>query len=244
MNIETSLGRIRTQLSGMERMTRILRAEIESQIGGFDPAALDQETEVPNGLASLFREAAPHSPQAADPYTHFAPGVWIGLDQETGDTGATVALKAQRRPTPGGEARGVARLSVNPVFPLARKPRWVTLETDISVAALKTAQALRIECIAFFQIGPGNSAEFPRSVTLNLRLHRPGGKTSDHLNLRLPVSTMPFDHAARVSAATLAEIELSDVTEATVILELPLAGTYTLHLDHFAVVALNGAGEG
>ncbi|PJE33607.1 hypothetical protein PSM7751_03962 [Pseudooceanicola marinus] len=239
MDLETSLGRIRAQLSGMERMTRILRAEIESQISGFAPGTMEHEDEVSSGLGSLFRAAAPLASLAVDPYGHFAPDVWIGLDHEVTDAGATVAMKALRRPGPGGEGRGVARLSVNPVFPLARKPRWVTLETAVSVEALRQARALRIDTISFFQIGPGNTAEIPRSVTMNLRLHRPGGKTSDHLGHRIPVSTMPFEHAARVSRDTLAEIDLKDVSEATIILELPLAGNYTLHLDHFALLAID-----
>ncbi|MBR9762946.1 MAG: hypothetical protein GYB53_05305 [Rhodobacteraceae bacterium] len=238
-----SLSRIRTQLGGMERMVRLLRAEIEGHIAEVDPASLDRYSEIPTGLGQLFSEAAPLSAIAAEPYKHFAKDVWIGLDTEAGDTGATVSLKALHRAGEGallgaGAARGVARLSVNPVFPMAAKPRWVTLETAVSVEALKRAKGLRVDTISFFDIAAGNSAQIPRSVTLNLRLHRQGGKASDHLNYRIPVSTMPFEHSARLSPAAIAELALEDVTEALMILELPLAGTYALKLDHFAVLAL------
>lgn len=239
MDVELSLGRIRTQLTGMERMTRILRAEIESQITGFAAGSVETESEIASGLGALFAEAAPLAPMAADPYAHFAPGVWIGLDQETPGTGATIAMRALRRPGVADPARGVSRLCVNPVFPAVQKPRWVTLETAVPVEGLRAASALRIDLIGFFQIGPGNSAEIPRSVTLNLRLHRGGGKATDHVNYRIPVSTMPFEHSVRIGAAAMAELDLRDVTEAILIFELPLSGTYTFALDHFAVLALD-----
>lgn len=242
MNVETSLGRIRTQLSGMERMVRILRAEIESQISEVAPGDLDRLSEIPSGLGALFREAQPMTAQAVDPYKHFAKGVWIGMDQEVGATGATVGLKAlgTGQGHGRGNGRGVARLSVNPVFPLVEKPRWVTLETTLDVAALKSAQGLRVDTVSFFEIGAGNAAQMPRSVTLTLRLHRKGGKATDHLDYRVPVSTMPFEHSARFGAAAMAELALEDVTEALMILELPLAGIYALKLDHFAVMAVEG----
>ncbi|WP_010139001.1 hypothetical protein [Oceanicola sp. S124] len=238
MDVQTSLSRIRTQLGGMERMVRLLRAEIEGHIAEVDPAGLDSWTEIPTGLGQLFEAAVPLPAVAVEPYKHFAKDVWVGLDAEMGDTGATVSLKALHR-AGAQTGRGVARLSLNPVFPMAAKPRWVTLETAVSVEALKRAKGLRIDTISFFDIAAGNSAQIPRSVTLNLRLHRRDGRATDHLNYRIPVSTMPFEHSARIAPAAMDDLALDDVSEALMILELPLAGTYALKLDHFAVLALD-----
>ncbi|SNY52500.1 hypothetical protein SAMN06297129_2325 [Pseudooceanicola antarcticus] len=238
MDVQRSLGRIRTQMGGMERMMRILRAEVEGHIAAIAPAELDSYCDIETGLGQLFAEARPIAPVSVEPYKHFAKGVWMGLDTENGDCGATVSMKALHDGM-GGNGRGVARLSVNPVFPMAVKPGWVTLETAVSLEALKRAAGLRIDTVSFFDIAAGNSAQIPRSVTLNLRLHRQGGKVTDHLNYRIPVSTMPFEHSARIGPAAMEELSLGDVTEALLILELPLAGTYTLKLDHFAVLALD-----
>ena len=240
MDVQRSLGRIRTQMGGMERMLRILRAEVEGHIAAIAPADLDSYSDIETGLGQLFAEARPLAPVSVEPYKHFAKDVWMGLDSERGDCGATVSMKAlHHEGGVGDNGRGVARLAVNPVFPMAVKPRWVTLETAVSLEALKRAAGLRIDTVSFFDIAAGNSAQIPRSVTLNLRLHRQNGKATDHLNYRVPVSTMPFEHSARIGPAAMAELSLEDVTEALMILELPLAGTYTLKLDHFAVLALD-----
>ncbi|MBT9383263.1 hypothetical protein KM176_05270 [Pseudooceanicola sp. CBS1P-1] len=231
--MQASLDRIRMQLQGMERMIRTLRAEVESQVSSFAPPELAQASLLASGLGTLLAEGAPAAPFAADPYQHFAPGVWIGMDPEVGDSGATVALAAL--PTGPGNAPRVSRLSVNPVFPLAAKPRWLTLECALDLEALRRARSLRLDMISFFEIGSRNIAQIPRQLTVTLRLQHRDGTRSDHLNRRIPVSTMPFEHSVRVGEAALKDIGFAAAAEAILILELPLAGEFTLHLDHFAL---------
>ena len=52
MKIQSSLNRIRTQLSGMERMIRTLRSEIETQILAYAPG----EAETMCGCLPLCKE--------------------------------------------------------------------------------------------------------------------------------------------------------------------------------------------
>ena len=238
MKRQLSLSRIRTQLTAMERMMRTLRAEVETQISAFSPTDIAAVTEVRTGLAEMFATGAAMSAISAQPYQHFCPGVWIGLDQEVGDCGATVALKTLHPHDPLEASTRVARLSVNPVFPLVEKPRWVTLESTVDIEALRAAKGLRLDIISFFDIAPRNTAQIPRHVTLTLRLRRRDGVQSDHLGYRVPVSTMPFEHSMTVAESGMGALHLAEAAEATLIIELPLAGEFTLNLDHFSLKAI------
>ena len=238
MKIQTSLNRLRTQLSGMERMIRTLRAEVENHISAYAPGDIDQVVEVETGLSRMFAEAAPRAPFSARPYDPFVPGVWLGVDQEIGGCSATVQLKCLREPHPDGRVSRVSRLSVNPAFPLAEKPRWLTLETDVDVAALRAAKGLRVAVVSFFDIGPRNNVVLPRDVTLILRLKNADASHSDHLTYRIPVSSMPFEHEVLVPDLKEAGIDFASVATGTVILSFPLAGEFTYYLDHFSLQAI------
>lgn len=238
MRRNLSLNRIRTQLTATERMMRMMRAEVESHISYFSPGEVEKTTEVGTGLSTLLREGKPLESFAAQPYQRFYPGVWMGLDQEVGDCGATVALKTLHPHDPVEAMTRVARLSVNPVFPLMEKPRWVTLETATDLDTLRKAKTLRLDMISFFDISPRNGAAVPRHVTLTLRLRRRDGSTSDHLTYRVPVSTMPFEHSMTVNESGVASLDLVHADEATFIIELPLAGEFSMNIDHFSLKAI------
>lgn len=238
MKRQLSLSRIRTQLTAMERMMRTLRAEVETQISAFSPADIAVATEMRTGLAEMFASGAAMPAISAQPYQHFCPGVWIGMDQEVGDCGATVALKTLHPHDPLDGSARVARLSVNPVFPLVEKPRWMTLESTVDIEALRAAKGLRLDIISFFDIAPRNTAQIPRHMTLTLRLRRRDGAQSDHLGYRVPVSTMPFEHSMIVAESGMSALHLAEAVEATLIIELPLAGEFTLNLDHFSLKAI------
>lgn len=235
MKRQLSLNRIRTQLAGLERMMRTLRAEVETQISSFSPTDIDSVTEVRTGLAEMFASGAAMPAISAQPYEHFCPGVWVGIDQEVGDCGATVTLKTlHQHNSLDGSAR-MARLSINPVFPLVEKPRWVTLESTVDIESLRAAKSLRLDIVSFFDIAPRNTAQIPRHITLTLRLHRRDGAQSDHLGYRVPVSTMPFEHSMIVAEIGMGALHLVEAVEATLIIELPLAGEFTLNVDHFSL---------
>lgn len=235
MKIQSSLTRIRTQLSALERMMRTLRAEVESQISAYAPADVDTVSEVETGLGQMFATGKPLAPFTAQPYQHFAPGVWLGFDQEVGDCDATVALKSLRTHDPANQADHVSRLSINPVFPLVEKPRWVTLECAMDIASLRQAKGLRVDLITFFDISSRNTAPIPRHVALSLRLRYADGTTADHLNYRVPVSTMPFEHSMVLKGTSMDGIDLAHATEAQLLIELPLAGEFTFHMDYFSL---------
>lgn len=235
MKIQSSLNRVRTQLSGMERMIRTLRAEIETQISAYAPGDVESASELETGFGTMFSAAAPLAPFSAVSYKPFVPGVWVGMDAEVGDCGVTVALKAVHGHDPvQGNAR-VARLSVNPVFPLVEKPRWVTVECAADLAALRAATGLRLDMVSFFDISPLNTVAIPRNVTVTLRLKKADGTATDHLGYRVPVSTMPFEHTIMVADLKKAGIDATGASLAQVIIELPLAGDYTFHMDHFSL---------
>lgn len=235
MKRQLSLHRIRTQLSGLERMMRTLRAEVETQISAFSPNDIDSATEVRTGLAEMFASGTPMPAISARPYEQFCPGVWVGIDQEVGDCGAAVTLKTLHQHEPLDGVARMARLSINPVFPLVEKPRWVTLESAIDIEALRTAKGLRLDIISFFDIAPHNTAQIPRHITLTLRLRRRDGVQGDHLDYRVPVSTMPFEHSMIVAESRMGELPLAEAVEAVLIIELPLAGEFTLNVDHFSL---------
>jgi hypothetical protein len=108
MKRQLSLHRIRTQLSGLERMMRTLRAEVETQISAFSPNDIESATEVRTGLAEMFASGTPMPAISARPYEQFCPGVWVGIDQEVGDCGAAVTLKTLHQHEP---LDGVARMA-------------------------------------------------------------------------------------------------------------------------------------
>jgi hypothetical protein len=235
MKIQSSLNRIRNQLSGMERMIRTLRAEIESQISAYAPDDVAAVGELETGLGKMFAEAAPLAPFSAINYQPFVPGVWVGMDSEVGECGVTVALKALHSHDPlQGNAR-VARLSLNPVFPLVEKPRWVTLECDADIAALQAAKGLRLDMVSFFDISPLNTVAIPRNVIIKLRIKKADGTFTDKLGYSVPVSTMPFEHTVLVPDMKTAEIDTAGAKSAHIIIVLPQAGDYTFHMDHFSL---------
>lgn len=235
MKRQLSLNRIRTQLTGLERMMRTLRAEVETHISAFSPTDINSVTEVRTGLSELFATGTAMPAISAQPYQHFYPGVWVGIDQQVGDCGATVILKTLHQHEPLDGLTRMARLSINPVFPLIEKPRWVTLENAIDIEALRAAKGLRLDIISFFDIAPHNTAQIPRHITVTLRLRRRDGAQSDHLDYHVPVSTMPFEHSMIVAESRMGELPLAEAVEAELIIALPLAGEFTLNVDHFSL---------
>lgn len=219
-------------------MMRTLRAELESQISAFAPAEIERMTEIETGLGALLTTGAAFQAASVVPYQPVAPGLWVGLDPDAGDCSVALACKTLHPHDPQDDRQRVARLSLNPVFPLPEKPKWVTLECAVDLAGLRKADSLRIDLISFFAFAPTNTTPIPRIVTLNLRLHRPDGSTTDHLGYRVPMSSMPFEHSVRFPAAALATIDLASATDATLIFELPHAGEYTFHVDHFSLLAV------
>lgn len=237
MKVQTSLTRIRTQLSAMERMYRSMRAEVESLISAYAPGDIDNEVDVETGIGMALSAGKPLPPVSIQPYQHFFPGVWMGLDEEVGNCGATVTLKALQPHDPTNMVARVSRLSVNPVYPLVEKPRWMSLECTVDLQALRQAKALRIDLVSFFEISPANAATIPRTVGLTLRLHRNDGAVSDHPIYRLPVSTMPSAHSAPFNASNLQDAKLDTAHEARLLIDLPLAGDFMFHLDYLTVTA-------
>ena len=235
MKIQSSLNRVRTQLLGVERMARTLRSEIETQISAYAPDDVETVGELETGLGKMFAEAAPLAPFSVVSYKPFVPGVWVGIDNEVGDCGVTVALKALHGNEPMLGGFRVARLSVNPVFPLVEKPRWVTVECTADLTALQAAKGLRLDMVSFFDISPLNTVAIPRNVTVTLRLKKADGTATDHLGYWVPVSTMPFEHTVMVADLMKAGIDVTGASLAQVIIELPLAGDYTFHMDHFSL---------
>lgn len=235
MTLLPNLTRIRTQLTGMERMIRTLRAEIETTISGFSPLDVQKIVEVNSGFSRLFDEGSPITPFDARPYKPFFPGVYCGIDEEVGGCGATVALKALHSHDPFQGRLRVARLSVNPVFPLVEKPRWVTVECDVDVNPLRTAKGLRIELISYFEIGSRNDSALSREVIFTLRTKAKNDVSSDHFGYHIPVSTMPFEHSIVVPDLEKEAVDLNTTKSATIILSLPTHGNYTFHMDHFSI---------
>ena len=212
-----------------------LRAEVETHISAFTPNNIAIESEMRTGLTDMFASGTPLSAMSVQPYVHFSPGVWIGFDQEVGGCGATVGFRSLRSFTPGVDLEQVSRLSINPVFPMVGRPRWVTLESSVEIEALRAAKSLRLDIISFFEIAPNNITEIPRNITITLRLRRRDGTQSDLLGYRVPVSTMPFEHSMNVAESGMMALNLPDAIEATLLIELPLAGDFTLNLDHFSL---------
>lgn len=222
----------------MERLIRTLRAEIETITTSYAPHDLEKTNEVESGFGRLFIEASPINPFDARPYKPFFPGVYCGIDEEVGGCGATVTLKALQSHDPVRGRTRVTRLSVNPVFPLVEKPRWITVECDVDVTPLKSAKGLKIELISFLEIGNRNTDALPRDIILTIRTKSSDDVTSDHLGYRIPVSTMPLEHAILVSDLQKEGLPLDTATSVTAILALPTVGNYTFHMDHFSIHSL------
>jgi hypothetical protein len=166
--------------------------------------------------------------------------VWFGVDPEVGGASLAAALRAAHVAVPQAGTVRTARLSANPTFPFVEKPRWVTLETSVDLAALSAARTLEIGLVASLEIGPGNRAAIPPHYTVTLRVARAGGQVEDHLDHKVPVTTMPMDHVLQVAPETLAGMDLGSAEAVTLIVVLPLCGTYTFHLDWMSIKATAG----
>jgi hypothetical protein len=239
-SVPSTLSRTMIHLAGLERMVRTLKAETAAQLAEFAPDAPAGMADVPTGLSALLAEGAAFAPVAVTPYQPVAPGVWFGIDPEVGGASLAATLKAAHVALPQAGTVRTARLSANPTFPLVEKPRWVTLETAVDRAALAAAGALDIALVASLEIGPGNRAAIPPHYAVTLRVAREGGTVEDHLDHKVPVTTMPMEHALRVAPETLSKMDIANAESVTLIFVLPLCGTYTFHLDWLSVTAVAG----
>ncbi|QUS36084.1 hypothetical protein [Falsirhodobacter algicola] len=237
MKLQLSLNRMRMQMMSIERMMRLLQSELETQIGALAPADVNRFADVPSGLSRLLQNGETMAPRLAEAYKPFADAVWVGLDHEKGSASATVALKAASEPAALGTFRS-ARLSINPVFPLAEKPGWLTLETDIDLDPLRRARGMRLDLVSFFDIASRNEVNIARNVQIGLRRFWEDGNFDDLLNYQMPVSTMPFEHAVTVPDSTFAELQLDRAHRLSLIFVLPTAGDYTFHMDYLSIKSL------
>lgn len=229
---------MRTQLTGIERLVRTMGSEVDTLISAYEPANVEAIQEIRSGFGDMFASSGSLMPFAAQAYLPFAPDVWCGLDSEVGGSGATVALKTLRNFEPSRGRARVARLSVNPVFPLVEKPRWMTIESGLDIDGIRKSKTLRFDIVSFFQIAPQNNAIIPRDVRLAIRLKMTDGSFADTFEYRIPVSTVPFEHSILAPNWNQNVSAMDTAASAEVILSLPLAGDYTFHMDHFACCSL------
>lgn len=235
MDLHNNLNRILIQINAMERMTRTLRSEIETQISQYTSANIEKTVEIRNGISQLLANEEPFSAKEAVAYSQFAPDVWMGLDGEKGNSSANVALKAIQQKVFQDDTARVSRLSINPVFPISEKPRWMTLESDVDLTPIKDAKQLQIELIGFFDIHANNTTSLPRHVGVTLRLIDGNEQIVEHLKYHVPVTTMPFEHRVVIDSTAKSGINFDNIDKTILILELPTYGNYTYHIDHFAV---------
>lgn len=238
MKVSATLARMRTQLTGIERLVRTMGSEVETLISAYEPANIEAMQEIRTGLGDMFSYAGPLQPFLAQAYLPFAPDVWCGIDTEIGGSSATVALKTLHDFEPSRGGTRIARLSVNPIFPLVEKPRWMTIECGLDIDAIKKSKTVRFDIVSFFQIAPQNTSIIPRDVRLAIRLKMSDVSFADIFEYRIPVSTMPFEHSIHVPNWNQNAAAMDTAVSVEVILGLPLAGDYTFHMDHFACCSL------
>lgn len=235
MKFQQGVRRIQTQLDALERMIRIIRSDLETQASALPGLQISTTSQIKSGLAAVFEKGETLAPIQAQPYDHVMPDVWVGLDQENGSAGVTIAARSIASPGIGAAHDRVTRITLNPVFPLQEKPRWVTLETRLDTAETAAAKAIRIDIISSLEIARINREEIPKTIGVTLRMTQENGLTKDVFHHWLPISTVPFEHALQIGESALRSAEIGTARNVFCILELPLSGDYAFNLDWFAV---------
>lgn len=228
--------RIQNHLNSIERMSRLLRSEFESCMTVFVPEGVQKSTQVTTSVNKFLESGTEISSLVVQPYDPFFPGLWVGLDQEIG--GSHVVISARRRVyrSPTGNEPLVSRLSVHPIFPLAEKPRWVTLETVVDLNSLRGAASLDVHLVSFLDIGIRKTVEIPNRFNINFRIESKGGD-ADVFRHSVPVTTLPFESSIHIAGSGVKTLTADGVTNVTCIIELPLSGDYVFNLDSFQIIA-------
>lgn len=240
MKFQQGLHRIQTQLDALDRMIRIIRSELENQSYATFGSEIGASGLIKSGLGAAFQRGDSVSPVNAQPYDPLMPDVWIGLDQEIGSASMTFTAKSIAAPRVGSPYDRTTRITLNPVFPLQEKPRWVTLETKLDLADAAAAKSIRIDLLTSLEIARVNREEMPKTIGVTLRLTQEGGGTKDLIRHWVPISTVPLEHSVVIAESAMKSSEIATAKNIFCILELPLSGDYAFHLDWFSVNSVAG----
>ncbi len=238
MKFSNSLRRMRTQVYSMERMLRLMRANLEEELYDFGAGGDFEGQPMTNALTDLLASDEHISMTSVSPYADFAEGVWIGYDADDPACGGNVMTQVLRANDPKEMGPRITRLIVNPVFSTKTKAKWFTLETEVDKEAFFAVDTLRLSMIGYFTPSETNRVALPKSFKITLRVTDEGGGVQDIDVYRAPVSTMPLEYGCTLNLNARQKLTAKSTSRVVLIMLLPEAGDYAFNLDHFAVHAV------
>lgn len=242
MQTKQKRDRIKTQIAGLQRMMQILKAELFSSISDFASNQDHVEGEISNGITDLLVRGDAISPAVQSSYQTFAPRVWVSLGG--GNEGAAYMVVAHQTAQiidalEAGKNH-VARLSINPVNIDQASPQWVNLETELDTNGLSCQDGIKLDVVCAFTF---TSRESPRGTSSNvdvtLRYETIAGDKFDVRLGSIPVTTIPFQHTIIIEQPFKNIVEMSSISRATIMFELPKSGDYSFNIDYFCIKKLS-----
>lgn len=230
------LDRYRKTLYSMERMVRSLRVELE---GGLLDAGLGIGPHcriiIPSGLDTLLSGANPIDDMILMPQQEIFRGVSCSYNHERG--GTRISARCVSFDPENPQDTPTSCLVLAPAFNPADMPTWMTLETNLDVAALSRVKALDLQFVCHFR---HLTEERLGNFNINLRVSNAAGSSqtyADYYHRSFPSIGVPLEFTYSINEVQWADVDLESATEAKILVNLPLWSDidYSLALSCFEV---------
>ena len=232
------MDRYRKTLYSIERIVRSLRVDLEAELlgkGSGGVAGSGGPIIVQSGLDTLLSERNPIADMELLPRQEIAHGVSCSYNHER--AGTRIRAKCVSFDAEQPDDKPSSCLLLTPEFNPKNMPEWMTLETNLDVAALNRIKSLELRFMPHFRYAAG---ERLGNFNMNFRVSAPQGGAQTYLDFghrSFPSLAVPLELTYSISEAQWAEIPLATATEARILLNLPLWSEvdYSMALSFFEV---------
>lgn len=236
MNVANSrqakLTRLLIQTSAIERTSRQIRTQLEAELAQTQSVEETGER-LQTGLETLLsgREGMPL--QNITPYESLANAAChVGLDANNAEVESSIAAGLSRPAYLDDRERIGNTLILQPTFWTEQSPGWVTVESMIDLPKTPGKGELSVTTMCWFDVHPAKDPRTHRGVDLQIRGHFADGSFKDLGSYRLPITSLPIEHTARLKL-DLSGSGKTAVTKLEALMFLPTWGTYAFNINLF-----------
>ncbi|WP_193089797.1 hypothetical protein [Advenella sp. FME57] len=221
---KAALQAFRSQIYSMEKALVTMRAYMDEHIQNapFDADAQDFTGPVENALESLLTRFSPEvTEQAVQAYEEITRGVCVGFSLDAGGFSCKVKTDTYHDESDAEDpTAGSSCLLIYPSIDPEHDLTYFTLETDVSIDALREINNLTLDFVPAFS---ASSDELVEDFSMYLRLYFPDSRHEDYHHKSYPALGIPLAFSYHIDDAQYESLPLAEAIGARIIINLPRA---------------------
>jgi len=221
---KAALQAFRSQICSMEKVLVTMRAYMDQHIQNapFDADMQDLTGPVENALESLLTRFSPDvTERKVQAYEEITRGVCVGFSSDAGGFSCKVKTDTYHDDSNADDpTAGTSCLLICPSIDPEHDLTYFTLETDVSIDALREINNLTLDFVPAFN---ASSDELIGNFSMYLRLYFPDSRHEDYHHRSYPALGIPLAFSYHIDEAQYESLPLVEAIGARIIVNLPRA---------------------